>query len=251
MDAVLVALPELLFSLLSALPLTLGTIAAIRHMRSDSRSGYYRHLAASIAAGAVALALLWSSLFGDSLSKSSTGGLIFAVAPFYAAFAQGIVYGIAAAIFRKSTTPQPVSPLASAALLAPLLLLGVLIFGLVKTSSHGNDGAIADRTSNPDTMRQLLEKSRTGEADSFSVPLHLAGNPDAPPDILSELAKHEHPAVRAQVASNPHTPEQVVAALRYDCSSFVRKIVVKRLGPDNALQPAPAPTGVCAQERWR
>ena len=251
MDAVFVALPELLFSSISALPLALGTIAAVRHLRAGSRSAYFRHLAASMAAGAVALALLWSSLFGDNLSKSSTAGLIFAVAPIYAALAQGVVYGLAAALFKKSTAPKAISPAARVALLVPLLMLAVLMFGLVKSTAHGNDSALAERASDPETLQRLFEKSRTGEADAFGVPLFLAQNSDTPPGILRELARHDHPAVRAQVARNPSSPEQVVAALRYDCASFVRKIVVERLGPDNALQPAPAPTGECAQERWR
>jgi hypothetical protein len=251
MDAVLVALPALLFSSLSALPVALGIIAAVRHLRAGSRPAYLRHLGASIAAGAVALALLWSSLFGDNLSSSSTAALIFAVVPFYAAIAQGIVYGIAAAVFRKSATPRAISLLARVALLIPLLLLSLLMFGLVKSAAKGSDSAVAGRGSDSEALHRLYEKSRTGEADSFAIPLNLAQNPDAPPELLSKMATHDHPAVRAQVARNPGTPQHVVAALRYDCASFVRKIVVERLGPVLAPQAPPAPTGVCALERWR
>lgn len=251
MDAISVALPIFLFSSLSALPLALGALFAIRHLRAGSRSAYYKNLAASIGAGAAALTLLWSSMFGDNLSRSSTAGLIFAVAPFYAAIVQGIVYGIAAAIFRKSAIPRAIPAVARLAVVVPLLMLAVLLSGLVKTSFEGNESAIAERTSDARKMHQMLAKSRTGELDTFSIPMHLAQNPNAPADLLSELASHEHAVVRAHVASHPNTPVHIVAALRYDCASFVRKAVVERLGPASAPEPAPAPTGFCAQERWR
>jgi hypothetical protein len=251
MDTILIALPGLLFSSISALPLVLGVIAAMRHLRAATRYAYLRNLIASTAAGAAALALLWGSLFGNDLSASSTAALIFAVAPFYAAIAQGIAYGIAAAAFRKPATPQAISLSARSAMLVPLLLLAILMFGLIKSSVHGNDLAVAERASDPKTLQRLFEQSRIGKADPFGVPLFLAQNPATPPEILSELAKHEHPAVRAQVASNPRTPEQVVASLRNDCASFVRKAVVQRLGPSNTPEPTSVPTGVCALARWR
>lgn len=251
MDAISAALPLLLFSSLSALPLALGSFFAVRHLRAGSPSAYYQHLGASIGAGAVALALLCSSMFGDNLSRSSTAGLIFAVAPFYAAIVQGMVYAIGAAVFRKSAIPKPIPAAARLAVLFPLLMLAVLLFGLAKTSIHGNESTIAERTAAPRTMRQLLDKSRTGELDSFSIALHLAQNPHAPAALLSELASYEHAVVRAHVAHNPNTPAQVMAILRDDCEAYVRKIVVERLGPGNPLAAAPAPTGTCAPARGR
>lgn len=251
MDAVMVALPALLFGSISALPLALGLIAAVRHLLAGARSAYLHNLFASIAAGGVALALLWSSLFGDNLSKSSTAALIFAVAPIYAALAQGLGYGIASALFRASATPRPISLIARGALLVPLAMLAVFMTGMVATSAQGNDGAIAQRSSDRATLQRLLEKSRSGAPDAFGIALGMAQNPHAPADILTQLAQHAHPTVRAQVARNPSTPQQVVAALRYDCASFVRKVVVERLGPDQASEPPPAPTGQCALQRWR
>jgi hypothetical protein len=249
MDSLLIALPGLLLSLISALPLGLGTLAALRHLRSGARSAYLRNLSGSIAAGLVVLALLWGSLFGDDLSSSSTAGLVFLFAPIYAAAAQGIVYGIGASVIKQSTIPEAISLPARRALLVPVLMLAVLLFGLVKISVGGNDLAVAERASNPDTLHRLFEESRTGKADSFGVPLFLAQNRKTPSDILVELAKHEHPAVRAQVAQNPQTPEEVVESLRNDCASFVREFVEKRLGPNKALQPTQPPSGGCAAER--
>jgi len=251
MDAILVSLPALLFSSLCALPLALGIVAAIGRLRAGVRAAYLRHLAASCTAGAVALALLWSSLFGDNLSRSSTAALIFVVAPVYAALAQAMAYGLAALVFRKSATPQAISAGAKIALLAPLLMLVVLLYGVTASTMRGNDSTVARKASDPATLQRLLEQSRTGAADAFGVPLNLAQNAVTPPAILSDIAQHTHPAVRAQVARNPATPQAVVEALRYDCASFVRKIVVERLGPRDVPEPAPAPTGQCALARWR
>lgn len=251
MDAILVALPKLLFCSLSALPLIIGIIAALRHLRAGSRAYYFLHLAAGLAGGALALALLWSSLFGDNLSKSSTAALILAIVPMYAAAAQVLIFGIGSVILKKPSTQRSIGAVARAALLVPLLVLAVLMFGLVKISFEDNESEIAERSSDLTTLRQLYEKSRTGELDPFSIALHLAQNPHAPPDILSALANNEHATVRANVADNRNTPLPVVAGLRYDCASYVRKVVVQRLGPATSGQPAPAPTGHCVPARPR
>jgi hypothetical protein len=250
MEAFLIALPGLLFSLIITLPLALGTFAVVRHLRAGSRSKYLQNLAGSIAAGAVMLLLLWSSLFGDSLSKSSTAALILAIAPMYGAVAQGIAYFATMAILRKSPAQQPVSFLARVPMLVPVLMLAVLVAGLVKISMDGNDSDVAQKASNPQTLQLLLEKSRTGQADDFAIPFNLAQNPNAPAGMLTELATSEHATIRAHVASNPNTPDPVVETLRYDCASFVRKEVVARLGPKNAIEPPPALTGFCPKH-WK
>lgn len=239
MDSILIALPGLLISSISALPLGLGLLAAKRHMRAGARVAYLSNLNGSIAAGVVILLLLWGSLFGNDLSSSSTAALIFLFAPIYAAAAQGIVYGISRAAIGKSTSSTTISTSLKRAILVPLSLLLVLLFGLLKTSAEGNELAVAERGSNPDTLQHLYEQSLTGEVDSFGVPLFLAQNPNTPPEILAELSKHRHPAVRVQVAQHTKTPKEIVYSLRNDCASFVRKAVEKRLGPNKALQPTP------------
>lgn len=250
MEAFLIALPGLLFSTIITLPLALGIIGAVRHWRAGARAKYLQNLAGSIAAGAVMLALLWSSLFGDSLSKSSTAAIILAVAPVYAAAAQGLFYFITMAMLGKSPAPRPISLFARATLVLPLLMMGALMAGLVKISANGNESEVAAKGWNPATLQRLLDQSRTGQADSFAIPFNLAQNPKAPPAMLSELAKSEHATVRAHVARNPGTPLPVVESLRYDCASFVRKDVVERLGPNDLSQPTPAPTGVCPKH-WK
>lgn len=239
MDSLLIALPGFLFSSISALPLGLGVLAAVRHKRASARAAYLRNLNASIAAGAVILLLLWGSLFGDDLSSSSTAGQIFLFAPIYAAAAQGIVYGISTAAIGKSAAPETISLSSRRAILVPLSMLIVLMAGLLKTSVEGNELAVAERASNPETLQRLFEQSLTGEADSFGVPLFLAQNPNTPPEILAKLSKHAHPSVRVHVAQHPMTPIDIVSSMGNDCASFVRKAVENRLGPNKALQPTP------------
>jgi hypothetical protein len=214
-------------------------------MRAGRRQAYLHHLVASIAGGTVALALLWSSLFGDALSGSSTAALIFAVVPFYAAAAQASVYGAFRLMAGPATKPGVVSLLGRSALLVPFALFAVLMFGLFQTSFDGNESKLAQHSSEPKTLERLFEQSRTGQADAFGVPLFIAQNPDAPGALLGKIAGHEHPAVRAHVARNPATPRAVVAALRNDCAAFVRKIAVERLGPDDAVQGDAARSGIC------
>src|SRR3954470_980802 len=108
MDTALVVLPKLLFCSIVALPLLIGIIAAFRHLRAGSRAAYFLHVFAAVIGGAVVLALLWSSLFGDSLSKSTTAALILAIAPIYAAAAQGLVFAVGTVIFKKSSKAQAI-----------------------------------------------------------------------------------------------------------------------------------------------
>jgi hypothetical protein len=57
METLLIALPKLLLSSISALPLLLGMLVSGRHLRAGARSAYLRNLAGSIAAGIVVLLL--------------------------------------------------------------------------------------------------------------------------------------------------------------------------------------------------
>lgn len=236
MEAFLIALPGFLFSSISALPLALGTLAAGRHLRAGTRLAYLRNLNGSIAAGGVALLLLWGSLFGDDLSSSSTAALIFLFVPIYAAAAQGIVYCITTVAVRNSAPTEDLSPTTRRAFLLPLAMLGILMFGLITNSMGSNDMTVAERSSDPTTLRGLFDDSRSGKADPFSVPLFLTQNPNTPTDILVELAKHGHPAIRAQVVQHVNTPEQVVEGMRNDCAGVIRRLVEERLGPNKALQ---------------
>jgi hypothetical protein len=117
----------------------------------------------------------------------------------------------------------------------------VLLFGMLKIATANNDLSVAERSTNPQTLHRLLDDSRTGKADSFGVPLMLAQNRNAPPEILAELAKHKDTAVRAQVALNPKTPLDVVGCLRFDSASMVRELASKRLASSQAAQQAPQP----------
>lgn len=224
-DFILMMIPWLLFKTISVLPLGLGMLAAIRYLRKGVRHAYIRNLFGSIAAGIVALLMLFGSLFGDDLSSSSTAAIIFIFVPIYAALAQGAVYWI----IGKAETSKPISFVDRLFLLIPIAILLVLMVGILKNSIQGNDSAIAYRAPNPSTLTRIYEKSLQGEADSFSIPLALSENPHTPPNILRQLTAHEHPAVRIHTAQHSATPIDAVASLRNDRSSCVRKIVERRL----------------------
>lgn len=241
MEAFLIALPGFLLSAFSALPMTMGLAVAIYWLRAGERKVYLCSLAGSIAGGGAALMMLWGSFFGDDLSSSSTAGLIFAVAPIYAAVPQVIAYVIGAAILRRGSEGEAVSLPARNALLIPVLILVVLLFGMLRLAMKGNDLAVAEKARNPATLHRVFEASSAGRADSFGVPLFLAQNPRTPPDILVQLAGHEHPSVRVHVAQNPQTPLAIVESLRHDCAAFVREAVEKRLGPEKSAMVPPAP----------
>jgi hypothetical protein len=243
MDFFWVVLQKIAFLSISGLPLGLGTLAAVRHLRAGAWKACLCHLAASIAAGAATLFLLWGSFFGDDLSSSSTASLAFVIAPVYAAVAQGIVYRVAKFVLRNRPMGEEVSGPVRKALLLPLLMLVVLLFGMLKIATANNDLSVAERSTNPQTLHRLLDDSRTGKADSFGVPLMLAQNRNAPPEILAELAKHKDTAVRAQVALNPKTPLDVVVCMRFDGASMVRELASKRLASSQTEQQSPQPEG--------
>ncbi len=233
-EFILVMIPGFLFTLISVLPLGFGLLVAVHHLRRGVRIMYLRNLYGSIAAGIVALLLLFGSLFGDDLSSSSTAALIFLFVPVYATLALGVVYGISALLLGKPETTESISSVKRKLILIPITILLILIVGILKNSLQGNDRAIAYGASNSDILVQLYNKSLHGEADSFSIPLGLTQNPNTPPEILRQLATHEHRAIRTKVVQHKSTPIDVVSSLRNDSNLCVRKAVSRRLGvPDS------------------
>lgn len=230
-----ILLPGLMLESISAIPLALGTLAAIRHLRAGRRGPYIKNLCGSIAAGFVTLALLWDSLFGDNRSTSPTAGLIFAFAPLYSAVALLVGYLIGFTIIRASDRTDDKSEANSfpgherKLVWIPVLFLAVLMFGVTKYAILNNDLSVAAHASRSETLHYVLERATQGKADTFGVPLFLAQNPNAPADILERLSKSGESQVRAFVAANPNTPVSVVASLREDCADYVRKAARERL----------------------
>ncbi len=179
-----ILLPGLALKLIATLPLVLGTVGAIRHLRAERKHPYIRNLCGAIAAGVVTIGLLWTSLFGDALSRSSTAGLIFLFAPIYSAAALLVGYLIGLVINRASSRADehgeanPPIPSSERKLVwAPVLLLGIVVFGVNRYSILNNDLSVAERASRPETLRYIFEKALAGKADAFGVPLFLAQTP--------------------------------------------------------------------------
>jgi len=231
-----ILLPGLMFMAVSALPLALSTLAAFRHLRKNNVGSYVRNIWSSTAAGLVTLGFLFGALFGSDLSKSSTAGLIFVWMPIYAVIALGIGYGVGSLAYKElaalseNTSTQPVISKGYRRFIwVPAAILSVLIFGMLRYSIQHNDLAVAESASKSDTLHYLYGKVLRGEADSFRVPLFLAQNPNTPSDILTALARHDHPTVRRFVATHPNTPLDVVASIKDYASDCTREPVEERL----------------------
>jgi hypothetical protein len=242
--------PGLLWTSISAFPLAIGTALAAFHLRRDKSGLYRRNLWSSTTAGIVALGLLWGSLFGNDLSSSSTAGLIFLFVPIYSAVGLGIGYVLGALADRKANadaralgTQPTLSRREKRFLGVPIALLALLLFGILKQSVQSNDMALAERATNPETLRQLQQKVVNGTADSFGVPLFLAQNPSTPADILEALSKHDHVSVRVFVVRHPNASQGVLNNMTNDCDSQIREEARARVqaasASNNALQPTP------------
>lgn len=251
--------PGLLWTSISAFPLAIGTGLAAIHLRRGKSGPYRRNLWSSTAAGIVALGLLWGSLFGDELSSSSTAGLIFLFVPIYSAVGLGIGYVLGALAHRKATADaralgkEPTLSLRERRFVGlPIALLVVLLFGMLKHSIQSNDMAVAERATNPVTLRQLHQKVLNGTADSFGVPLFLAQNPSTPADILQGLSKHDHVSVRIFVVRHPNASQAVLSYMINDCDSRIRDEARARVPRASASNSALQPTPNCgAAERKR
>ncbi|MFN9571771.1 MAG: hypothetical protein ACK58C_05060 [Betaproteobacteria bacterium] len=251
--------PGFLWMSISAFPLAIGTGLAAIHLRRGKFGPYRRNLWSSTTAGIVALGLLWGSLFGGDLSSSSTAGLIFLFVPIYSAIGLGIGYVLGALAHRKATadalalaTEPALSRRERRFVAVPIALLAVLLFGMLKQSVQNNEMEMAERATNPETLRQLHQKVLNGTADSFGVPLFFAQNPSTPSDILEGLGKHDHVSVRIFVARHPNASQAVLSSMINDCDSRIREEARARVQRASASNSALQPTPNCgAAERKR
>lgn len=223
-------LPGLFFSSLSIAPLIAGVIGAWVRLKQNRVPEYKNYVTASILCGAVTLAFLWSSLFGDALSSSSTAGLIFAVVPFYALIVLLLSLGIGKLVIRgarkeqekgaKNATEKRIS---YTSIYIPSVILLILVAGIIKLSVGGGDTALAENSRSTNALRYLYDRTMLGETDEFGVLLFMSQNPNAPAELLERMAKSEYPQIRVFVASNRNTPEQIRRLLADDENDHVAK----------------------------
>lgn len=223
-------LPGLFFSSLSIAPLIAGVIGAGMRLKQNRVLEYKNYIIASTLCGAVTLAFLWSSLFGDALSSSSTAGLIFAVVPFYALIILLLSLGIGKLVIlgvrkaqQKDSEDVPDKKISYTSIYIPSVILLVLFAGILKSSVSGGDSMLAEKSRSADALRYLYDKTMLGGDDEFGVLLFMSQNPSAPPVLLERMAKSEYPQIRVFVASNRNTPEQVRRLLADDENDYVAK----------------------------
>ena len=66
------------------------------------------------------------------------------------------------------------------------------------------------------TAQDLLKLATTLSPDDYLTARVLTQHAEAPPDLLSKLARHPYAAVRENVARHPHTPAEVLRTLSED-----------------------------------
>lgn len=243
-DYVRLMMPGFLWTAASALPLAIATALAAIHLGRRKPGPYRRNLWGSTAAGAVAFGLLFEALFGEGL-KGSTAGLIFLFVPIYSAVALGVGYGLGALAHRRAghTTQAAISQTERRFIALPSIMLVALSIGMLKHSIQHNDLTVAERATNPETLRSIHQRARSGLADSFGVPLFLAQNPMTPADILEDLGKHDHVSVRIFVVRHSNTSKAAIEHMANDCDARVREEARARFqlasASNSALLPPP------------
>lgn len=178
--------------------------------------------------------MLWPSLFGDSLQHGSTASFIFLVAPLYGAMALLIAYALAwviGRVFQAGRMWGPTPPWARRLVGLPLVLMCVLLVGMVMTCAQLLRLTLPDKATHPQTLRWLVNPLdlSTSERASQRMAYAIAGNPQAPADVLAQLSQHSASAVRLRVAMHPHTDTLVLSRLRVDCAPAVRQAAEQRL----------------------
>lgn len=71
------------------------------------------------------------------------------------------------------------------------------------------------------TILEILVK-KNAHWDRYNIRCVVAAHPLTPPNLLSLLAKDDHPYVRAAVVKNRNTPADVIAILERDADEIVR-----------------------------
>lgn len=245
-DYVRLMIPGFLLTAASALPLAIATAVAAAHLGWRNPGPYRRNLWASTAAGIVALGLLFDAFFGEGL-KGSTAGLIFLFVPIYSAAALGMGYGLGALAHRRAShaTEATLSKIERRFIVVPGIMLVALLIGMLKHSIQHNDLTVAGQATNLETIRSIHQKSRSGLADSFSVPHFLAQNPNTPTDVLEELSKHEHISVRIFVVRHSNTSKTAIERMVSDCDARIQDEARARLQLASASSSVPQPAPNC------
>jgi len=112
-------------------------------------------------------------------------------------------------------------------------------------AAHGGNLKVAQyKDTPPEILRLLAATAGTGD-EAKVVRLMIAGNPNAPADVLRQLARNEDHEVRRFVGVNDNTPVDSLRELATDEDTEVRSIVaahrstppevLDRLGRDHYL----------------
>lgn len=85
--------------------------------------------------------------------------------------------------------------------------------------NKGNYEDLKKLAENPSTPKEILKELAS---KSELIKVKVAGNINAPVEILKDLSKDSSKAVRGKVAENPNTPKEILKQLANDPTPFVR-----------------------------
>ncbi len=124
---------DLLYTLTSALPLGIGLLLSFHYFTKKNRTLYYRNLFAGILSGGLPLLVLYEPLFGDdfTITGSSTGALIFGVAPVYGVVGYIVGYALTVLVTDKDEASKPILLGEQLMVVIPAAIFFVLTVGII------------------------------------------------------------------------------------------------------------------------
>ena len=202
-------------------------------LRLAQAKRYLIHLWAALVVGGVSSGMLWPSLFGNALAHGSTASLIFIAAPICGLLALFAAYAVAMLmdlVFFKHRTLVVIPLWAKRLYALPVGLLCIMVVGLFMSSAELLVEGLPANATHPETLRWLASRSDVLAPGQKRAAYKIAGNPNAPADVLETLSQHAQARVRLGVATNAHTETAVLTRLSQDCAPEVRQAAQQRLG---------------------
>lgn len=246
--------PPFLIMATALLPLLWPLWWARRACQLAQARSYAVHLSAAGVVGGLLWWMLWPFLFDDELQHGSTASFIFVVAPIYAGMALLATYALGAGVVRvflKDREWAVIPTWAKRLWWLPAALAALVLLGIALVLAQLLRLELPAKATHPATFRWLASAPDLLAPPQKWTAHRMAGNPNAPADVLAQLSLHGQAAVRLRVATHEHTDAAVLTRLSQDCALQVRQVAQQRLGlplsESGASAPPLVPTMPCPQ----
>lgn len=216
--------PHFALMAISILPSAIGIAIAAFNLRIANQRGYHSALSGSIASSITSALMLAPVLLGTD--PSPMAALRFFSVPFLSLLALFVGIALGARVYDKKLLSM-----GGGVLVLPLLVVLLVVIGIGKVAMFSAEEKLARSALHPEVLHAIAGRvERGGQAMRETASL-LAQNPNAPADVLGELASHADSDVRLHVAKNPSTPDAVLAVLCQDPNASVRQLATQRQAP--------------------